>query len=352
VPTIATPRDPDDVRARFARWLARRRAASVEVDECTSPSTGGMSSETFLVRAVVARAGRTTTERLVLRLPPSGEGLFPRYDLGAQARLLASLRAATDVPVPRVEAYEPDPAPLGAPFLVMEEALGRIPTDQPSYLHAGWLHDAQAPDQERLHRSFLSVVARVHRVDPTSLGGDAPVRPGVGSPLARDLEWWASYLDWAARDEPASAARGALAWCRDHVPVAEPEASLLWGDVRIPNVVFGDDLAPVAVLDWEMATTGPAEVDLGWYLAIHRMSTVAGDLPGFLSRERTVDWYEANLGRPLARDALHWFETYGALRSTAIMVRMAHLLADLGVLPDRGLVERNPCTALLDELLG
>jgi aminoglycoside phosphotransferase (APT) family kinase protein len=352
VPTIATPRDPDEVRVRFARWLAGRRGAAVDVVECRSPSAGGMSSETYLVRAVVTAPAGERTERLVLRLPPAGEGLFPRYDLAAQAAVLDALRARTDVPVPRMEAYEPDPAPLGAPFLVMDEALGRIPTDQPSYLHAGWLHDADAADQTRLHRAFLATVAVVHRVDPAGLGVPGLARDGHGSPLVRDLAWWARYLDWAARDEPATVTRDALDWCERHLPGSEPAASLLWGDVRIPNVVFGDDLAPVAVLDWEMATTGPAEVDLGWYLAIHRMSTTAGDLPGFLPRDDAIDWYEAGLGRPVARDALHWYETYGALRSAAIMVRMAHLLHDLGVLPDRRLVERNPCTALLDDLLG
>src|SRR2546430_12257364 len=46
---------------------------------------------------------------------------------------------------------------------------------------------------------------------------------------------------------------------------------LCWGDVRIPNVVFGDDFRARAVLDWEMASIGPPELDIGWYLVIHRM---------------------------------------------------------------------------------
>ena len=38
---------------------------------------------------------------------------------------------------------------------------------------------------------------------------------------------------------------------------------LLWGDVRLGNVIFGDDLAPIAVLDWDMASIGAPEHDIG-----------------------------------------------------------------------------------------
>ena len=30
------------------------------------------------------------------------------------------------------------------------------------------------------------------------------------------------------------------------------------------------DFAPAAVLDWEMAALGPAEVDVGWMIFLHR----------------------------------------------------------------------------------
>jgi len=347
VPTIATPRDPHEVRGGFTRWLAAREGADVEITSFTTPLGGGMSSETFLVHASVGAA----RARLVLRLPPSGEGLFPSYDLAAQARVLEALHRSTEVPVPRVEAYEPDPAPLGAPFLVMQEVDGRVPTDRPSYLHGGWVHDASGAEQERLHRSFLATVATIHRVDWAGLALDDLARSGPGTALVREVAWWESYLGWAARNEPATATRDALAWCAAHRPATEAAPSLLWGDVRVPNVVFGADFEPRAVLDWEMATIGPAEVDLGWYLAIHRMSAARGDLPGFLERGQALDWYEASLGRELAHDDLHWYEVLGAARSAAIMVRMGNLLHDLGVVEDRSLVERNPCTALLDELL-
>ena len=40
---------------------------------------------------------------------------------------------------------------------------------------------------------------------------------------------------------------------------------LNWGDARIGNMLYVD-FEPVAVLDWEMATVGPREVDLAWMI--------------------------------------------------------------------------------------
>jgi aminoglycoside phosphotransferase (APT) family kinase protein len=346
---IAKTRDAQAVRDRFAEWLRAERGAPVEVVALESPTSGGMSSETFL--AEVRDADRH--ERLVLRLPPEGDGLFPVYDLGRQALVLEALHESTDVPVPRVLAYEPDPEPLGAPFLVMEHVAGRIPSDQPSYLTSGWVVELGDDEQRTLQRSFLAALAHIHRVDWAEIGLDELALPGAGTSLARDLGWWRAYLDWAADGAPVAVTRAALEWCEANTPSTEPAPALLWGDVRIPNVVFDDSLAAAAVLDWEMAHIGPAEVDIGWWLAIHRMSVaVSGaDLPGFMDRTAAIAWYEQHLARSVDRDHLAWYEAYGAFRSAAIMVRMGRLLHDAGAAATLDLQERNPCTALLVDLM-
>jgi aminoglycoside phosphotransferase (APT) family kinase protein len=352
---IARTRDPEAVRDRFARWLTATRGGPVEVVGFASPSTGGMSSETFLaqVRSADGPGADDEPEGLVVRLPPDGEGLFPSYDLGRQALVLDALHESTDVPVPRVLAYEPDPEPLGAPFLVMVHVAGRIPADQPSYLGSGWVAELRAEEQRTLQQGFLATLAHVHRVDWAEIGLDELTRPGTGTALERDLHWWRSYLDWAADGAAATRTRAALSWLESNAPIDVPPPGLLWGDVRMPNVVFDDELRPAAVLDWEMADIGPAEVDVGWWLAIHRMSvTVSGaDLPGFMDREQALAWYERHLARAVDRDHLLWYEAYGAFRSAAIMVRMARLLHDAGIVDSLDLQERNPCTALLRDVL-
>ncbi len=332
----ARQRDPETVRAGLSRW------AGSEVAAVTRPSSGGLSSETYLFEA--------GGQQLVARLAPEGDALFPVYDLRAQGLLMHRIGTPGVVPAPRIHEYVEDPQWLGAPFLVMERVEGRIPADNPPFTLEGFVHDAPPERQRVLHDNFVDVCARIHRADWHGLGlGDLVMRP-AGTSLAAEVGWWSDYLDWCADGAPPALLVDARAWCSEQRPDDEPEPSLLWGDVRIPNVVFDDDFGVRAVLDWEMASIGPAELDIGWYLVIHRMTTeVTGDLPGFRTRADVLARYEARLGREL--HDLAWYEAWAAFRSAAIMVRLVRLLHDIGLVPDLGMQERNPPSDILRALL-
>ena len=334
---VARQRDPDAVRSGLAAWLGQ------PVGEVARPATGGLSSETYLFESA-------SGERLVARLAPAGDALFPVYDLAAQARIMQVLGDHLVVPVPRVIEYVDDPQWLGAPFVVMERVEGHIPADNPPFVTSGWLHDAPPDRQRALQDEFVSVCARLHRADWRALELDeVATRPG-GTTLAAEVAWWSDYLDWATDGAPPPVLLDARAWCTEQLPIAEPAPALCWGDVRIPNVVFGDDFRARAVLDWEMASIGPPEIDIGWYLVIHRMTTDAtGDLPGFRARDDVLRDYEAQLGRTL--HDLTWYEAWAAFRAAAIMVRVAALLHTLGLVPDLTMQERNPPADLLRALL-
>lgn len=331
---FARQRDPEAVRAGLAAWRGE------PVGELTRPTTGGLSSETYLFE--------TPSGSFVARLAPDGDGLFPVYDLSGQARIMATLGEHGIVPVPRVVAFVDDPHWLGAPFLLMERVAGRIPNDNPPFTLTGWVHDAPPEQQRALQDDFAATCARIHRADWDAVGLHdlAP----AGSPLAAELATWSDYLDWTADGAPPAVLRDARSWCAEHLPRDEPPPSLCWGDVRIPNVVFDDGLHVRAVLDWEMATIGPAELDIGWYLVIHEM-TVGGtaDLPGFRPRAEMLRRYEQQLGRAL--HDLAWYEAWAAFRSAAIMVRLAVMLHDLGLVPDLSLQEHNPPADRLRALL-
>ena len=105
---------------------------------------------------------------------------------------------------------------------------------------------------------------------------------------------------------------------------------LLWGDVRFGNVIFGDDLAPLAVLDWDMASIGAPEHDVAWFTTLEStMRTLLGQhLDGFPDRDGTIAQYESLSGRTL-RD-IEWYETLALVRSTAIMTRIGYLHRDAG----------------------
>src|SRR3546814_11782936 len=47
---------------------------------------------------------------------------------------------------------------------------------------------------------------------------------------------------------------------------AQAPVNVLWGDATPSNVMFDDEGKVKALIDWELATLGPAELDLAWWL--------------------------------------------------------------------------------------
>ena len=68
-----------------------------------------------------------------------------------------------------------------------------------------------------------------------------------------------------------------------------------------------------------MATVGPAELDLAWFLALEAVQAdLSGTaVPGFGSRGEAVAHVGAGLGRPLAE--LGWYEIFALVRASAAL---------------------------------
>ncbi len=88
------------------------------------------------------------------------------------------------------------------------------------------------------------------------------------------------------------------------------------------------DFEPVGVLDWEMAATGPREIDLGWMIFLHRFFqdlTEQMGLPGHAATScaATTSSPPTRRRRASHRDATsHFFLLYAALRHGIIMSRI------------------------------
>jgi aminoglycoside phosphotransferase (APT) family kinase protein len=301
--TLAAARDVESLRSGLERWLGR------PVGEVRRPAPG-FSCETLVV-----------DDDIVIRLPPLGAGIFPVYDLAQQAAVQNAV-ATAGVPVAGPARYEPDPSYLGAPFLAMPFAAGPIPGD----FTAGdpWL--AGLPDdgaRAGVWRSFLDLLPAIHGVD----GTDLELRSGLGE----ELVWWDRYLGWATDSLPPPELAEALAWCADNRPETEPAGGLLWGDVRLGNVVFDPGRrVPRAVLDWDMVTVGPAELDLAWFLALEAVQAELSGMTvaGFGSGDEATERVEAALGRPL--EDLGWYEIFALVRASAVSTRIALLFERAG----------------------
>ena len=275
---LLTNRDPLVVGAAVARWFAATTGArDVQVVNAEHPSVG-YSSETILVDLTSASDGGEQPHALVVRLAPPAAGTFRDYDL-AQQTVAQLAAAAAGVAIASPELVT-DREWLGVPFLVMPRVDGHIVGD--STLHDPWLNTLTERQRSRVHEAFVAAVAATHRADLVHAAG-VPARDNEA-----EIDFWADYLDWSSAGSPLSALVDALDWCRAHRPETESEPVLLWGDVRLGNVIFGDDLAPLAVLDWDMTSIGVREHDVAWFTMLEStMRSLFGKhLAGFPDRDR------------------------------------------------------------------
>lgn len=347
-------RDLDETRRRLLAWLRGRLPAAqgLEISALSGPAATGFSNDTLLFDATWREGGRRHARALVCRVQPAGTGVFPRYDVARQYRVMEALRG-TPVPVPAMLWLESDPAPLGSPFFVMERVAGRIPTDTPPYHAGGWVAEIAPAERRALWEAAVDALAAIHERDPAALGLDFLDAPPPGAdPVAWQLEHWSRYYEWAAGGARLPVLDGALAWLRRAPPRAEGPPRLCWGDARIGNMIFRDRRC-AAVLDWEMATLGPPEMDLGWFLYMdrhHSEGIGAPRLAGFPERAETVARWEARMGRS-ARE-LAWWEAFAGFRFAAIMIRVAQQMQEARVLPaDSRFAVDNTASRLLARLL-
>ena len=317
--------DPDpDVDAAIltglCSWLdAADPTASHTVTGHQAPAAG-YSSRTLLVDLNRRDTEGVHPQRLVLKVAPAGSAIFDRYDFAMQTAVQEAA-AAAGIPTAHPATAEADPAWLGEPFMVMPFVEGQIFGEAPALDRRLSKGDAEA--NAGFHGRFIDLMADINRLDWVTAGLDGVV-PRRDN--AAELAYWRAYLGWYADgEEIVPTLSAALEWCEANRPDSEPSPSLLWGDVRIGNVIVDDDLVPQAVLDWEMATIGAAEHDLAWVLTLDatQEALMGRTVPGFADRDACVARYQERLGRPV-RD-LEWYEVLACIRSSAVMSRIAHL---------------------------
>lgn len=346
-------RDPEQVRENLRSWLATKVTDPV-VENVHIPETTGMSSETLLFDA----RWDGTDRPLVARVAPAETAVpvFPTYDLEGQARVMRAVAEHSRVPVPAVHWYEPDPAPLGAPFFVMTRVAGRVPPDVMPYNFGSWVTEAGDTERAAMQNACVEVLAGVHAVPPASAGlGPAGT---VADAVRAHLDRQRAYYEWTTRTGgPRSPlVERALTWLDAHRPDDPSPAVLCWGDARIGNILF-DGFRPVAVLDWELATLGAREMDLAWMTFLHRffedIAVSAGlpGLPGFLRLDDVARTYAQRTGH-VPRD-LHFYTVHAALQHAIIMLRIHTRAVHFGQAqppddPDDAIMHRATLEAMLD----
>lgn len=326
-------RDVTTLPTVMSRWLSTvlPDGAKPEVAVESGVDSTGMSSETIIVTARWQQDGRPTEQKLVARVAPTAEDVqvFPTYCLDHQFEVIRKVGELTDVPVPRVRWLENTGDVLGTPFFVMDYVEGVVPPDVMPYTFGGnWFADAPVEKQRELQDATVGVLARLHSIpDAQKMFGFLTEGQSGDTALRKHFDWVRSWYDFAVPDIGRSPLlERTFAWLEANWPAetAAAEPVLLWGDARVGNVLYRD-FQPVAVLDWEMVTLGPRELDVAWMIFAHMVfQELAGlaTLPGLpeVMREDDVRATYARL-TGVEVDDLHWFYVYSGVMWACVFMR-------------------------------
>jgi aminoglycoside phosphotransferase (APT) family kinase protein len=341
-------RDPEKLAQALLPWLHAHipDAEAITVPPLRSPGTGG-SSETLFFEPLIRAHGKTRRAAWVLRIEATAHQIYQDPSVLRQYRVLEAVALSGSAPVPKVLWYEGDRSVIGAPFFVMERVEGAIP----DALHnsSGFLVEVTPARRELIWLSSLRTMAKIHQLDISHFQFLA--RPDLGETgLDQEIAVWDSYMRWSGAPVRPIQER-ARRWLGDHLPMRRP-TGLAWGDARPGNLVFRDDEC-VAVLDWETASLGGAETDLGWWLFYDWFVSDGFGvprLPGLGPREDTVRVWEEFSGRK-ALD-MEWHEVFATWRFSLISDRAKHLARVLGLQNAAAAAHGSPHARRLEMLLG
>ncbi|XP_053811427.1 LOW QUALITY PROTEIN: acyl-CoA dehydrogenase family member 11 [Vidua chalybeata] len=220
----------------------RQPAGALAVRQYSS----GQSNPTFYLQ----KGGQA----FVLRKKPHGPLLPGAHKVDREYRVQKALFSA-GFPVPEPLLYCSDVSIIGTEFYVMQHVQGRIFRDIS-------LPEVGPAERSALYLAMIETLALLHSFDLQSLGLQGYGRgPGY---CKRQVSTWKKQYDAAAHtDIPAM--NQLAEWLAKNLPPDDNEESLIHGDFRIDNIIFHPTEARVlAVLDWELSTTGHPLADLAY----------------------------------------------------------------------------------------
>jgi aminoglycoside phosphotransferase (APT) family kinase protein len=326
----------DRVAEVLPAWLSSHLIpdgpVELAISDFSTPPAGYSGKTAFFSVTYTDPAGVRQAEDLVLRTQADDHQLFTVPDAPRQADVMQRL-GAQGVPVPAIIGIEHDGGLLGSPFYVMRRVRGRTPSDVPSWHKRGWTMDLTADDRELLCDNGLRALVNVHRVDDEEtlsfLRGTGPNRTALGRYLD-GLEGWYAWC----RDDivvGADTLAHALEVILGSVPGTDAE-TVVWGDARVGNMSFGDDLSVLALFDWETASTGPPDIDLGWWLMFERFlcEGLGFERPAGVPNDDEFVRRYCEFGGTLTGD-IRYYQLVAAFALSLINNRLARLLVRDGL---------------------
>uniref|UniRef100_A0A665X7G0 Acyl-CoA dehydrogenase family member 11 n=1 Tax=Echeneis naucrates TaxID=173247 RepID=A0A665X7G0_ECHNA len=213
--------------------------------------SAGQSNPTFLIQ--------TPSKSYVLRKKPPGELLPGAHKVDREYRVQKVL-FSVGFPVPQPLLHCTDVEVIGTEFYLMEHIKGRIFKDFR-------LPGMSPAERTALYVAAVEVLAKLHSLQLASLNLEGYGR-GSGYCKRQVSTWTKQYTAAAHRDIPAM--NELSAWLMNNLPSKDNEVTLVHGDFRLDNLIYHPTEARViAVLDWELSTTGQPLADLAYFLMPH-----------------------------------------------------------------------------------
>lgn len=327
-------RDVTTLPSVLAKWLSTVMPGGItpQITVESGVDSNGMSSETIMLTGRWEENGEPKEQKWVARVAPTTDDVpvFSSYRLDHQFEVMRQVGELTDVPVPNVRWIDTTGEVLGTPFFLMDRVDGDVPPDVMPYTFGGnWFADAALERQRELQDSTVEVLAKLHAIPDAAerFGFLSEIDPPGDTPLRRHFGWLKGWYEYSVPDIGRSPlVERALQWLEDNFPedVAASDSVLIWGDSRIGNVLY-DNFRPAAVLDWEMATIGPRELDVSWIIFAHmvfqELAGMAGlpGLPDVMREEDVRATYRELTGAELGD--LRWFYIYSGVIWCCVFMR-------------------------------
>ncbi|WP_027037640.1 phosphotransferase family protein [Mesorhizobium ciceri] len=219
----------------------------------------GQSNPTYLLTAA--------SGRYVLRAKPPGQLLKSAHQVDREFRVMSAL-AGTAVPVPAMLHLSAEDSPIGRMFYVMDFLDGRIFWD-PALPEA-----RDNEERAAIYNAMNHTLAALHEVDVEAVGLGDFGRPG--NYFERQLARWTSQYR-ASETGTVTDMDQLIAWLETHMPADDGRISLVHGDYRLDNLIFAPDRPTVlAVLDWELSTSGHPFADIAYQCMQWRLPHASG----------------------------------------------------------------------------
>ena len=310
-PELIEPRPDEELDTTRLEPFLRARLPACEGEFALRQFKGGHANLTYLVRF--------GESEYVLRRPPLGPLAPGSHDMRRENRVLSKLYRHFRL-APRSYLYCDDESIIGAPFQVMERRHGIVIRNRMPEL------EGDGPQlRRRVSHMLVDVLAELHGVDRAEAD-----LADLGHPngyLDRQLEGWSGRWRAAAHEEVRDMNR-LIGWLDERRP-ASRHVAILHNDYKLDNMIVdgADPARAVAVLDWDMCTSGDPLMDLGYLLnqwvepdddpAWIEWAAMPTWEPGFIGREDVIERYSARTGFDV--EHTQWYYAFAVMKFAVII---------------------------------